>query len=528
MDALPDACTENGRKSHGSAGDPRVGAFFKLVRGLSRLELTMHIKEILKENTHSFIVDAFVLWAQTRDVRNGKGERNLAAWWLIKLSSLYPKTVTEILPLIPEYGSWKDAVLLLEDTKLEPSVRKALLCLFAKQLLEDKDSKRPSLAAKWAPREKCAHASLAKELAHATFPEEKHPKPLYRKLLSSITSMIDVPETKMCAGSWSEIKPSEVPARCLGTKRRAFLNLKGKADEQRSGKRDRIECAENFEAHAKLCISDPEKAKMHGKVQHPHEMVTAYLKGYGSIQVDPIIEAQWTDLRTRLRNEGALGKLIPLVDVSGSMSGTPMEVAIALGILISEVTHPSIRDRFLTFSSDPVWHVLRPGWSLANKVESARKAKWGMSTDFSKALRMILEVCVCAKVSPEEVSQMQLVVLSDMQFDAARVKDGSPEWETQHEELCRLFKKANPEYVVPRVIFWNLRGDTRDFPVQSDTPGVDLVSGFSPNLLKLFMSGEKPQDPWSTLRKALDTERYDAVRRACARAQENALEGYEF
>jgi hypothetical protein len=34
-----------------------------------------------------------------------------------------------------------------------------------------------------------------------------------------------------------------------------------------------------------------------------------------------------------------------MVDVSGSMSGTPMEAAIALGILISEVTHLVFRDR---------------------------------------------------------------------------------------------------------------------------------------------------------------------------------------
>ena len=33
-----------------------------------------------------------------------------------------------------------------------------------------------------------------------------------------------------------------------------------------------------------------------------------------------------------------LGKLVPLVDVSGSMGGTPMEAAIALGILVSELS----------------------------------------------------------------------------------------------------------------------------------------------------------------------------------------------
>ena len=49
-----------------------------------------------------------------------------------------------------------------------------------------------------------------------------------------------------------------------------------------------------------------------------------------------------------------LFRLVCMADVSGSMSGTPMHVAIALGILVSEVCHPAFRNKLLTFSSDPV------------------------------------------------------------------------------------------------------------------------------------------------------------------------------
>ena len=256
-----------------------------------------------------------------------------------------------------------------------------------------------------------------------------------------------------------------------------------------------------------------------------------YLKTCGRLAVlDPILEAQWIDLRERLIKEGSLSNMIPLVDVSGSMSGTPMEVAISLGILISEVTHTSsFQNQFLTFSSNPKWHRLKPHSSLLEKVLDTREAEWGMSTDFSKALLCILDKCKKDEICAEEVAQMQLVVLSDMQFDAARSsKYSKVSWETQYEELCRLYTEANSEYSVPGVIFWNLRGDTHDFPVQSNTPGVDLVSGFSPNMLKLFMNGERPQDPWTTLRTALDATRYDAVRKVCATVQEKELEGYTY
>ena len=78
-------------------------------------------------------------------------------------------------------------------------------------------------------------------------------------------------------------------------------------------------------------------------------------------------------------------------------------------------------------------------------------------------------------------------------------------------------------YPVPRVIYWNLRADTCDFPVQQDTKGVDIVSGFSANLLEVFMTGDDLADannkksPLDTMREVLDNPRYDPVREACRR-----------
>jgi hypothetical protein len=155
---------------------------------------------------------------------------------------------------------------------------------------------------------------------------------------------------------------------------------------------------------------------------------------------------------------------------------------------------------------------------------------------------MVLEACVQGQVPPEEVGELSLVVLSDMQFDAARSdpygrqQQGSA-WDTQYERLVKSFEKAGLEskwmqpYPVPRVVFWNLRGDTRDFPASATTPGVECVSGFSPNLLKLFMQGSVGEsttivNPYETLRRALDDPRYQRVREVCAQVGEGGMEGY--
>ena len=553
--------TENGRPSLPSAGDALLEASFKLVRGLPRVDTVAFVNAILVQarsrEDPGLAVDAFVLWASTRDIREGKGEKTLSHWMLATLAQTYPLTAQALFPLIPEYGSWRDVVSLLELPDMSSTHRDALLGMFVGQLTIDSDSDTPSLCGKWAPREKSRHEKVAKEIARLMFPEDSLPQ--YRRMLAGITKKMNTVESKMCGGNWADIKPAGVPARCLKIHRAAFMNESVKPNKSmkyasvmgvstaptvRSHLPDRIQCAGNFAAHVKMALLDPSKASVHGRVLHPHELVAAYMK---SAPYDGILEAQWVDLRERLKKElPFLGKLVPMVDVSGSMSGTPMDVAIALGILISEVG--AIRDRFLTFSQTPTWHVLRSTMTLKQKVDSAKGAHWGQSTNLQAAMVMLLEACVLGNVPPQEVGDMVLVILSDMQFDVATQMPSvaghtCSKWDTMYECIVSLFKagglqtKWEVPYPVPGIIFWNLRAGTNDFPVVGSTPGVQMVSGFSANTLKLLMSGqidklvstpETPVTPAYTLRLTLDDKRYDPVRRVCASVQEGDMRGYVF
>merc|ERR1712144_137728 len=79
-----------------------------------------------------------------------------------------------------------------------------------------------------------------------------------------------------------------------------------------------------------------------------------------------------------------------------------------------------------------------------------------------------------------------LIVFSDMQFDQAH--EGA--WETHHERLQRTWSEKG--YDLPSITYWNLRGDTQGgFMADAKTPGVRLLSGFSPALLKLVLTGEE-------------------------------------
>merc|ERR1719231_1970781 len=123
-------------------------------------------------------------------------------------------------------------------------------------------------------------------------------------------------------------------------------------------------------------------------------------------------------LRAALPKPVDLGKLVPLVDVSGSMTGVPMEVAVGLGLVVSELAHPSFRNRVLTFSARPEWVTLEEGASVVQKVRQLKAAPWGCNTDFEAACERILDAAQRAKLKPDEVPD--LIVFSDMQFDQAR------------------------------------------------------------------------------------------------------------
>jgi hypothetical protein len=235
------------------------------------------------------------------------------------------------------------------------------------------------------------------------------------------------------------------------------------------------------------------------------------------------------------------GKLLPMVDVSGSMSGTPMEVAIALGILVSMTCNPAFRNRFITFDFKPTWVDLTGCQSLFDKVKKTQSAPWGGSTNFEAAFEMILKAARDARLTPDQIPD--LIVFSDMQFNQAG-RFG----ETMHDVIKRRFAEAGVEicgrpYPAPKIIYWNLRGDTHGFPVQANTPNTQMLSGFSPSLLKLLLDGEpmvveevaedgtvtqRKITPEETLRKALDDERYNRIRAVLSESSEGVLSKYTF
>jgi hypothetical protein len=158
--------------------------------------------------------------------------------------------------------------------------------------------------------------------------------------------------------------------------------------------------------------------------------------------------------------------------------------------------------KFITFSGLPQLESVS-GETLKEKVKNLENAHWEMNTNIQKVFELILTNGKMFNVSQENMPEL-IFLFSDMQFDEATNNE-----QTNFEAIREQY--ANAGYLLPKIVFWNLRGNSKDFPVVKDTENTLLISGFSADILELILNKEEIT-PMLFLRKILDGERYSRVK----------------
>jgi hypothetical protein len=150
----------------------------------------------------------------TRDSRSGKGDKNTSYIMLKFLKNNFPKTYEmNIQKLSLEYGCIKDLLVMSKYNITDESVKKNTeLNILASMLKEDLERDVPTLAVKWAPREKSQYKTQALILSNILFPDCNNSLEKYRKeILSVLNKKINIVEHDMCANNWENIDYSNVP-----------------------------------------------------------------------------------------------------------------------------------------------------------------------------------------------------------------------------------------------------------------------------------------------------------------------------
>ncbi len=450
--------TENDAATFKRSGSPLLDFYAQAgsMRGNPQKALDLFIKAFSEDRLLA-IKTLFYL----RDVRGGQGERDLFRNCLEWIGTTYPEIFEKIVTFVAEYGRWDD--LFFDNEKCFE--------LIGNQLKEDKDSKTPTLLAKWLPT---ANASSLTTRAKAKFMAKKLGlnEVVYRKTIRQIRKQIRTVEEQMSSKKWNEINYSAVPSQAS----RIYKNAFKKHDETRYN--EFIGKAEKGEV------------KINASTLYPYQIYNSAQRDYSQT-----LEALWNQLPDYTQGKNA----IVVADTSGSMRGDPMSVSVSLALYFAERNKGPFKDCFISFSESPQIHKVH-GANLRDKMNSIELGDVS-NTNLQAVFDLILESAIRSGATADELPST-IYIISDMEFDGCANPD-----ETNFEAIQRKYAAAG--YKMPTMVFWQVDARSgQNLPVQQHESGVALVSGFSPVIFKMAVENKTPLE---VMLDTLNSERYSKI-----------------
>lgn len=495
--------TENGAGGYRTTTKALLDLNFKVTSLRKRSEseiLTEYIKAFQESPGYA------VKWLFfARDILEGMGERRTFRIGLKYLAISQPKIAQAILPLIPQYGRFDDALVLL-DTPLAADAAAFYKEQLDRDLIFAACGKSISLLAKWLPSVNTS-SPKTREYAAKLCRHFKMSQKEYRKLLSKLRAYGNVVETQMSASRWADIDYAKVPAKA---------NLKYDGAFARHDLERRTEYLESV-------LSGEEKLNAGGLM--PYEIVHRFMKNApcgAGLKDDLLAELMWKKiLADGFANDWGLEDAIVVADGSGSMfslasgssSVSAIEVCNSLAIYFAEQLKGVFHNKAITFSEHPQFIDLKDNNSLKDKLEIMFAYNEVANTNIKAVFDLILSMAKSKDVPREELPK-QVLIISDMEFDWAV---GNCDWYSGRRNTVNdtLFDRIAAEYEengyrVPRLIFWNVCGRTDTIPKVDNEEGLCLLSGFSQNAMKVA-ADRTQKDPYESLLSVLNSPRYQAI-----------------
>ena len=345
--------------------------------GVSSQDKQSLIKAALLEDLPTAIKTVMYL----RDPRGeGQGNKDIARAFHAVVSTLlvdkaFKTAYLQLLPHLPEMGSWKDLYELYNTS--DDEVKNTILTIVS-NALQNEDR----LACKWFPRQSQIHHDLADFWGQSLA--------FVRKYVAHHSNTI---EQQMCSKQWSAINYSSVPSRANLIYSKAFF----RNDSER-----RQEFLEQAIAG---------KVTTNASTLYPHEVLKQVWEDSYTA------EALWKNLPSYTSNIN----ILPIIDVSGSMNTTAyskyscMDIAMGLGMYFAEHNTGSYKDLYCTFDTSPTFDYLK-GNSLSQRAYNLRYASWGGSTNLQAVFDKLLQHSLKYPLSdlPKAV-----IIISDMHFNEA-------------------------------------------------------------------------------------------------------------
>ena len=486
--------TENGAITHKTTESALLDMFAMggAMRQRSVGDVTLMFKKAYQENPKYALKCLFYL----RDIKFGQGERRFFRECMKWLAKNDKAAAQRNLQYVAEFGRWDDLYCFV-GTSLEKDAFK----IMKEQFILDLNCKTPSLLAKWLKSEN-ATSEESRKLGALTCQYFGYSPRQYRKHLSTLRERIRVLERLMSQNRWNEIEFDKIPSKAGLKYKNAFA------------RRDIIKA--KYEKFAK-----DENTKVNAGTLYPYEVVEKANNLMGSqsyweysnrnIALDNtdrlMINKYWNNL-TDYFNGSKLNALC-MVDTSGSMRGTPINVATSLGLYCAEKAGGPFANHYISFSSRPQL-IECEGVDFCDKVDRIVRTNLCENTNIEAAFDMLLNTAKSNRLSQDELPNT-IIVISDMEFDSATWQyrnysgRGTEGAETLMEGIARKWR-ANG-YEVPHLIYWNVNARQNNIPMLG-VGRVSFVSGFSPSIFQSIVTGKTGYD---LMLETLEKDRYKVI-----------------
>lgn len=493
--------TENGGLAHKSTCDALYDMFALggAYRSRSDEDCVFLFMKAFEENPTYAMKCLFYL----RDILQGQGERRFFRVCIKWAADNHSLEMERNLKYIPEYGRWDDLYAFV-GTALE----KSMWAFMYEQFRLDMASKTPSLLGKWLKSENTS-SKESRALGTKTRKALGMTAPIYRKSLSSLRKRINVLERLMSERRWDEIEFDKIPSKAGLIYKNAFA----RHDVERA----RNKAVQTYEQFAK-----DKNTKVNTKALYPYEVVEKAIDVFGGsyyrwsrheVPLDDtnrlMVNKYWENLAEYISKLDM--NALCVVDTSGSMHGTPIDIAISLGMIAADKAHGPFHGRYISFSSRPQL-IKVEGVDFVDKVRRIYETNLCENTNLEATFDMLLNVAQKNHMKQKDLPDT-IIVISDMEIDcaygsygyysdhsAARAKN-----RTMMENMRRKWARAG--YKLPKMVYWNV--DARQDTFLDDGPDVTYVSGASAILFEQVAKGITAQD---LMFEKLDSERYAKIK----------------
>ena len=472
--------TENGALALKSTCNPLIDLFS--VIGGSR-----HNEDIIETFDKAYYFDklkALKILFYARDIRNnGLGERKVFRQ-LLKYLVLKDKKVAKLnIENIPFFGRWDD-LYCLYNTSLWNDATKLMKEQFELDISNCNDEKnyyKVSLLAKWlkSPNTSSRKSSFLGKVTAKAF---DMPEETYRKNLTKVRKVLNIVERNITEKKYENIDYSKVPSL-------AFLKYKNVFTTKDSFR---------FDKYMDELINGT--TKINTSTLFPYDIVRNIEFCIEGSKEEKLVQLQWNNLPNYVTNDQ---NFLVMADTSGSMSGTPLTIAISLAIYFAERSKGLFHNNFLTFSKKARLVSFTDEMSLTEKIKYTKSANWNMNTNLDSAFKLVLDSAIKNNIPQEEMPKA-IIVITDMEIDEGSYMnhDFSTIWE-------KKFSDAN--YELPILVWWNVNARQNTFHGNYKNQNVRFVSGASSKVFTDLCENIS-KNSVELMEAALNNEVYNRIR----------------